>query len=141
MGPSDIPRADGRRLEGERDGLDIQGDRCVGYRRGPAMAPTRSGAQGSSLPAQNPKGFFPGQGWIQSPAAVIEKPPAAGAGRQPVNGGRKPSNRLPSRHPRTRRTLAGAAGGAGGVGALPRSNQPKKIVTSVERCNRFSAYP
>src|SRR5262245_36082860 len=94
------PRADGRRLEGERDGSISRGTAASATAGLPAMAPTRSGAHGSSLPAQNPKGFFPGQGWIQSPAAVIEKPPSAGAERQPVSGGRKPSNRLPTRHPR-----------------------------------------
>src|SRR5262249_25373383 len=62
MAPSDIPRADGRRLEGERDGSSSRGTAASATAGLPAMAPTRSGAQGSSLPAQNPKGFFPGQG-------------------------------------------------------------------------------
>src|SRR5262245_40300716 len=55
-------RASGRRLEGERDGSRSRGTAASATAGLPAMAPTRSGAQGSSLPAQNPKGFFPGQG-------------------------------------------------------------------------------
>src|SRR5262245_49551061 len=91
------PRADGRRLEGERDGSISRGTAASATAGLPAMAPPRSGAQGSSLPAQNPKGFFPGQGWIQSPAAVIEKSPSAGSERQPVRGGQPPPLWLRSR--------------------------------------------
>ena len=42
--------------------LEIQGGRCVRYRRGPAMAPSRSGAQAPTLSAQISKEVFPGQG-------------------------------------------------------------------------------
>jgi len=53
----------------------------------------------------DPEGLTP----AGAPKEAWPKPP--GAGGQPAHG-------LPTRHPRTRRTLAGAVGGAGGAGEV-----------------------
>ena len=70
--------------------LEVQGDRCVGYRRVPAMAldasdgVTREAGLKAPLPASpEPHGVLPRAGWFRKLAAVIEKSPGADAERRP----------------------------------------------------------
>src|SRR5262245_37056377 len=56
------PRASGRRLDGERDGLELQGTAASATAGLPAMAPMRSGAHGAPLASPDLKKIFPGQG-------------------------------------------------------------------------------
>ena len=57
----------------------------------------------------------------------------------PIGAGNRPLEWLPSRHSRTRRTLAGAAGGAGRIATLAREHQaasngsPRSFVSRVAR--------
>jgi hypothetical protein len=85
--------------------LKLQGDRCVRYRRVPAMASPRSGAQAPTLPRPELQGSS-SRSRVDKPAAVIEKSPSAGgrkaargAGNRPEGGSQDPPW-LRSRPPR-----------------------------------------
>jgi len=94
-----LPRADGRRLEGRRDGPSSR-----------RLAPTSSGRRASDGDgaAARPRGSRPWRGPARGGAEAKEwcgtqDAANAGAERQPVRGGQPPPW-LRSRHPRARRT-------------------------------------
>ena len=114
-------RASGRRLEEGRDGPRSRRLAATVSGRASAMAPSRRPPRGTWPPGlgglilgSTPMG---GCSLQRGSKNAVD----AGAERQPVGAGNRPLS-VAERHPRSRRTLAGAPGGAAGVCGMRKTN-------------------
>jgi hypothetical protein len=102
-------RANGRRLEGERDGSRSRRPAATVSGGASAMAPSRLPPRGTGPRigmGSDPQGLTPAGGRSLQRDANRRRRGCREATR---GAGNRPLYRLPSRHPRTRRTLAGVA--------------------------------
>jgi hypothetical protein len=134
MAPSVFPRASDRRLEGERDGSSSRGSCQPAAARSPAMAAGSLPAFSGSRPKRSPaRGEGKAKEWHGTQDAAD-----AGAERQPVTRAQA-LHRLPVRHPRSRRTLAGAARRGWDVGWIKRpADQPYRGCSGIALALRYA---